>query len=247
MRFAYLGWSVLAASLAGCLAALPTAPAVTEENSPLLAPDLARDLLALPASTVPLVLPPNPGPKAARGQILVNGLPKAGLTIQIQKTTGGTIACVTDAQGWYTAKNLTPGSYLGYYYNASDRNKIGYWRGVAKPVTAMTGASFPAVDLYQVGMTNLPKMDSHIGVPTTFTWVRQAQKVDGCWFRIHDHPFTTFNLTYKSAKLPGDTTSFNFTGGMPLSKTNRYFWGFQWDAGPVGMGGNLYQAVYFDR
>jgi len=34
---------------------------------------------------------------------------------------------------------------------------------------------------------------------------------------------------------------------VPLSKTNRYFWGFQWDAGPIGMGGNLYQAVYFDR
>ncbi len=44
---------------------------------------------------------------------------------------------------------------------------------------------------------------------------------------------------HSGAKLPGDASTFTFTGnGLTLSPTNRYFWGYQWDAGPVGMGGD---------
>ena len=59
----------------------------------------------------------------------------------------------------------------------------------------------------------------------------------------------TFTLLYQSNRIPGTATSFTWDGSgvaSPLSSTNRYFWGLAWDAGPVGEGGNLYQAIYFN-
>jgi hypothetical protein len=244
-----LGAGVAFAALAllpGCPAANPIEPDISSGSPQIDLFDQPRSLLA--TSNVPLILPPKPGARAVRGQILLNGKAGAGINIQLLRN-GATVKTIrTDAKGYYYADGLADGSYQGYYYNASDRNKIGYWRSQPWTVNAKTGAAIPAVDLYQVGMTNTPKMDARVGLPTTFKWVRQAQPVERCYFRVHDKPFTSFTLVYRSGALAGDASAFTFTGaGLKLSPTNRYFWGYQWDAGAVGMGGNLYQAVYFNR
>ena len=54
--------------------------------------------------------------------------------------------------------------------------------------------------------------------------------------------------SYQSPTLPGSSNSFTWDGaGVTLDPHNRYFWGVTWDAGPVGTGGNLFQAIYFDQ
>jgi hypothetical protein len=74
------------------------------------------------------------------------------------------------------------------------------------------------------------------------------QQPVGYFWRIHDRPFTAFTLVYQSAKLPGTATSFTFSGaGVTLDPAHRYFWGVQWDWGPLGQGGNLYQAAYMTK
>lgn len=216
-------------------------PSTPPSSTPTPAPSSAP-------TSVPVGVTPNPGPGAARGQCLVNGAGVSGISIQLIGPSG-TITTTTDAQGYFTATQLAPGNYYAHYYNASDRNKIGYWNSLSQRVDATTGAAYPPVDLYQKGMTNTPPMDARVGLPQTFSWVLQTQPVQKIWFRVHTHPFTSYQLFYQSPTLPGTSTSYTWDGSgmlLPLDTGNRYFWGIKWDAGPVGVGGNLYQAVYFN-
>ncbi|HEY9720577.1 MAG TPA: discoidin domain-containing protein [Oscillatoriaceae cyanobacterium] len=226
-----------------------TSPSTRPTTTPSVTPSALPSPSTMPSSSpsIPVGVTPNPGPGAARGQCLLNGVGIAGIQIQVIGPSG-TINTTTDAQGAFLAKGLKPGFYYAHYYNPTDRNKIGYWNSVAQLVNATTGAAWPPVDLYQKGMTNTPAMDSHVGLPMTFTWVPQTQPVVKYWFRVHTHPYTNYKLFYMSAELPGNATSYTWNGDgmlLPLDTGNRYFWGVKWDAGPVGVGGNLYQAVYF--
>ncbi len=200
-----------------------------------------------PTSSVPIVAVPNPGPGAARGRLVVNGVPAAGIAVTLNRTTGGTTNLTTDAQGTFQATGLAAGDYYAHYYNDRDRNKIGYWQSRTAHIDGTVGAAWPQIDLYQVGMTNVPAFDAHVSLPATFAWVRQVQPAAKCWFRVHSRPGRSFTLTYRSPALPGDATTYGWDGaGVVLDPANRYFWGFQWDAGLAGMGGNLYQAIYFN-
>ena len=203
-------------------------------------------------TTTPTTPPPTgslpraavPGPRAVAGLVYNNGQPIAGITIKV-----GNATLTTDAQGRYQASNLPNGSYQAYYYNPTDRNKIGYWRSRAVSVDGTRGASVPTIDLYLVGMTNTPSLDSRVKLPTTFTWKPPRQQPVGYYFRIHDRPYTSFVLVYQSPKLAGSATSYTWNGSGPayLDPSHRYFWGVQWDWGELGMGGNLYQPVYLSR
>ncbi|HEY9723760.1 MAG TPA: hypothetical protein V6D47_17235 [Oscillatoriaceae cyanobacterium] len=178
----------------------------------------------------------------------MNGQPAVGIKIQLFGPSGA-INLTTDSQGYFTAQNLSPGGYYAYYYNDSDRQKIGYWRSRTLQVDGTTGAAFPPIDFYQVGMTNVPAMDARVSLPTTFQWVPQTQTVQYYIFEVHSAPGKSFTNTYMSARLPGDATSFTWDGSGAngaLDPNNRYFWGVYWNAGPAGEGGNLYQAVYFN-
>jgi hypothetical protein len=151
----------------------------------------------------------------------------------------------TDSQGYFTATGVPDGSYYAYYYNDSDRNKIGYWRSRTQTVDASRGAAYPSVDLYGKGMLNTPAMDARVTLPQTFTWIAQTQPVLYYRYRLHTNPGRTFTLVYQSNRITGDP--FTWDGaGLTLSSTNRYFWGVFWDAGETGEGGNLYQAIYFN-
>lgn len=200
----------------------------------------------VPAPGYPQVT--NPGAHAAAGLVYNNGKPVAGVTIQVVMAGGGSKSAMTDATGHYSVSGLADGMYQAYYYNATDRNKLGYWRSRPITVNAAQGAAFPTIDLYLPGQINLPLPNTHIGLPNTFNWLGPIQPVVGFYFRVHSQPFTAFQLVFQSAKLTGDTGSYSFDGQHtltgPLDPNHRYFWGVKWDWGPMGEGGNLYQAIY---
>ena len=234
--------------------ASPTpAPTATPTPAPTATPTPSTAPSGGPTATP--TTPPgevaNPGPLAARGRILMNGKPSyQAITLSLIRNPGWVSKTVTtDAQGYFTATGLEPGDYLAYFYNDSNRERIGYWRSRSMKVDATTGAAFPTVDFYQKGLVNDPPMDARRALPVTFTWVPQTQTVDYYRFRLHSTGGRTFTLVHQSNRIPGTETTFTWDGSgvaEPLSSTNRYFWGLFWDAGPVGEGGNLYQAIYFN-
>ena len=228
-------------------------PAPTPTATPMPTPTPAPTATPTPTpSTSAGPTPPpasNPGPNAIRGRILNNGAPLAGVKLDVIKSDWSTKRTLTtDSQGLYTATGLPAGDYFMYYYNDSDRNKIGYWQSRYRRVDGSTGGVFPTVDFYGVGMQNTPRMDARVGLPTTFTWIPQAQQVQYYRYRLHSTGGRSFTLIYQSDRIPAGVNAFTWNGtgaSQALSSSNRYFWGIYWDAGEVGQGGNLYQAVYF--
>jgi hypothetical protein len=181
----------------------------------------------------------------------MNGKPSfQPISLSLIKNPGWVSKTVTtDANGYFEATGLEPGEYLAYFYNDSSRERIGYWRSRAQTVDATRGAAFPTIDFYQKGMTDLPKMDARVSLPTTFEWIPQTQTVDYYRYRLHSTGGRTFTLIYQSNKIPGTANTFTWDGSgatQPLSSTNRYFWGVFWDAGAAGEGGDLYQSIYFN-
>jgi hypothetical protein len=240
--------------------ATPTpAPVATATPTPVATSTPAPGATATPvpmptANTTP---PPpviaNPGPNAIAGRILMNGsAPFRSSTLTLVLTQNGawqsSQTITSDTQGNYSAANLAAGDYLVYYYNDSHRDEIGYWKSRTLHVDATTGAAFPVIDFYQVGLKNVPAMDTHVTLPTNFQWIAQTQTVGFYHWRLHSTSGRTFTLIYQSDKLDGSLSSFSWNGaGVTLDPTNRYFWGVSWDAGAAGEGGNLYQAVYFNH
>lgn len=199
-------------------------------------------------SVVPV---PDPGPLAVRGRIVFNGgPPPAPITLAVVRSTDWQQRNVTtDDQGYFYASNLEPGTYLAYYYNDTQRDRIGYWRSRTLSVDESKGAGFPQVDFAQQGLVNQPAMDARISLPARFEWVPPSQQVASYRFRLHSTGGRTFRLIHQSGSFPGDSTEYTWDGSgvsEPLNSTNRYFWGLVWDAGAVGEGGNLYQSVYFN-
>jgi hypothetical protein len=205
-------------------------------------------------TTPPPAQAANPGPNAVAGKILMNGnKPFRSFTLTLVRTQNGswlssqTIS--SDANGNFGATGLAEGDYLAYFYNDSQRDVIGYWSSRAQHVSATTGGVIPTVDFYQQGLKNVPAMDAHVKLPQLFQWIPQTQTVGSYFWRLHSTSGRTFTLIYQTPnRLPGDATSYTWDGaGTTLSSTNRYFWGLSWDAGPIGQGGNLYQAIYFNQ
>ena len=230
--------------------AAPT-PTVAPSTAPTPTPTPTTSALPTANPTTPPGPVANPGPNAARGRILMNGKPSyQPISLSLIKNPGWVSRTVTtDANGYFEATNLEPGDYLAYFYNETSRERIGYWRSRSQKVDATTGAAFPTVDFYQKGMLDLPKMDARTGLPVTFEWIPQTQTVDYYRFRLHSNGGRTFTLIHQSNRIPGTATSFTWDGTgttTALSSTNRYFWGVFWDAGAVGEGGDLYQAIYFN-
>lgn len=226
-------------------------PVATPTPTASATPGATPTPYATPVATTPPAPVENPGPSAARGRILMNGKPSwTPISLSLVKTPGWTTRTVTtDAQGYFGASDLEPGDYLAYFYNDSQRERIGYWRSRAQKVDATTGAAFPTVDFYQKGLLNDPPMDARRSFPVTFAWSPQTQTVDSYRFRLHSTSGRTYTLIHQSDRIPGTATTFTWDGSgvaSPLSATNRYFWGMAWDAGPVGEGGNLFQAIYFN-
>jgi hypothetical protein len=227
------------------------APTAVRSAAPTAVPTATPS--AAPTAT-PTPTPPaigNPGPGAARGRILMNGKPAFNpITLQLIKNPGWVVRTVTtDAQGYFGATGLENGTYLAYFYNDSSRERVGYWRSRDLTVDGTRGAAFPTVDFYQKGLVNLPAMNARQGFPVAFSWVPPAQAVDNYRLRVHSIGGRSFTLVHQSSRIPGTATSFTWNGSgatEPISSTNRYFWGLYWDAGVVGEGGNLYQAIYFN-
>ncbi len=230
----------------------PTAtPTPAASATPTSAPSATPTPFATPVATTPPAPVDNPGPAAARGRILMNGKPSwTPISLSLIRNPGWVSRTVTtDAQGYFQASGLEAGDYLAYFYNDSNRERIGYWRSRNMKVDASTGAAFPTVDFYQKGLLNDPPMDAHVALPVTFAWNPQTQTADFYRFRLHSNSGRTYTLIHQSARIPGTATTFTWDGSgaaTALSPTNRYFWGLFWDAGPVGEGGNLYQAIYFN-
>lgn len=232
--------------------ATPTpAPTATATVSPTTSPTVAPSALPTAHTTPPPPVVANPGPGAVRGRILMNGAaPFRAFSLTLVRTQNGswtssqTIS--SDSQGNFSASGLAAGDYLVYFYNDSQRDVIGYWSSRTLHVDSTTGAAFPAIDFYQAGMQNVPAMDAHVHLPQTFQWVPQTQTVQFYNWRLHSTSGRTFTLIYQSQRIDGSAASFTWDGaGTTLSPTNRYFWGYAWDAGAAGTGGNLYQAIYF--
>lgn len=227
----------------------PPSPTPTPSPSPLPSTGLPGAVATPPVGAVP-----DPGPLAARGRVMLAGMPGANVTIEVTRSDYGVKRLVTtDASGYFTATGLPPGNYFAYYYNESDRNKIGFWRTPARAVSATQGAIYPAVDLHQPGMLNLPQFGTRVGLPRRFDWVPQTQTASFLRFRVHTDPGRGApQPVFISNQLPADSTSYTWSGEINqpgitgLSATNRYFWGVYWSAGELGEGGNLYQAVYLN-
>jgi hypothetical protein len=210
--------------------------------------------LATANTTPPPVQAANPGPGAVAGQIFMNGnKPFRSFNLTLVRTQNGawvsSQAIASNADGSFKATGLADGDYLAYFYNDTMRDVIGYWSSRTQHVDATTGGVFPTVDFYQKGLTNVPAMDAHVTLPQLFQWIPQTQTVGFYYWRLHSTSGRTFTLIYQSpSRLPGDATSFTWDGaGKTLDPINRYFWGLSWDAGPIGQGGNLYQAIYFNK
>lgn len=240
--------------------ATPTAsptPSATPSASPTPTPSASPTVSPTPTpsaspSAVPVVNVTPPGPLAVRGRILLNGVPPrtpVSVTI-IRNSDWNQRVVTTDAEGYFQATGLEPGSYHAHYYNETQRDRIGYWRSRTLPVDATRGAGFPQVDFGQQGLVNQPPMDARVTLPGRFDWQPPAQGAASWRFRVHSTGGRTFRLIYQSPSQPGNTTTFTWNGAgatEALSSTNRYFWGLVWDAGPLGEVGNLYQAVYFNQ
>lgn len=215
-------------------------------SSPSPSPSASATPTPLPSSTTsPGASPPpaNPGPYAATGIVLNNGAPVSGITIQV-----GGRKLTTDSRGVYRVTGLAAGTYQAYYYNPTDRNKIGYWRSRPMTVDGTRGASFATVDLYLRGMMNIPAPGATVTLPTTFQWLAPIQPVRYFFYRIHSQPYTSFQLVYQSPRLEGTVRSYTWNGGTTaLDPSHRYFWGVKWDWGDLGEGGNLYQPVYLRK
>lgn len=242
-------WATLKAT--GGLASGGQAGSPAPTAAPTATPTAAPTSTPTAAPTATPTPPPsagNPGPGALRGRILLNGAPGANVSFSLIRNPGWNSTTLrTDANGYYQATGLADGEYHTYYYNESDRNKVGYWRSRSFRVDGTTGAAVPTIDLYGKGMVNVPKMDARVSFPATFEWVPQAQRVDHYRYRLHSTGGRTFTLIHQSDRIPGDTNRYTWNGaGTSLSSSNRYFWGVFWDAGAAGEGGNLYQAIYFN-
>lgn len=191
-------------------------------------------------------------PLAVRGRILLGGrAPGNPVLLTLIRTPEWLERRIqTDAQGYFGVDNLEPGSYAAYYYNDSQRDRIGYWRSRALPVDASRGAVFPTIDLAQVGLQNTPAMDARMTLPVNFSWQLPTQPVESLRFRVHSNGGRSFRLIFQSAELPAGTTGYTWDGAGALESLQpgqRYFWGHVWDAGAAGEGGNLFQAIYLGR
>jgi hypothetical protein len=160
------------------------------------------------------------------------------------------IPVTTDAQGYFTATNLTEGDYLAYFYNEIYRDRMGVWKSLPVHVDASTGGQLPVVDLYLKGQENTPLPGSTVHLPSVFSFVLPNQPMVSQRFRVHSAAGTSFSLIYVSNKFPGNQTSLTWDGSgtsQPLDPTHDYFWGLEWDGGPLGAFGNLYQKIRFSQ
>jgi hypothetical protein len=239
-----------------------TAPTATVTVAPTTAPTSTPTTAptATPPSSVETA--PNPGPLAVRGRILSNGKVASGWTTQsfsygrvelsLKRVVNNgwveSIPVTTDAQGYFTATNLVEGDYIAYFYNEIYRDRMGVWKSLPVRVSASSGGAFPVVDLYLKGQENLPLPGASTALPATFTFEVPRQPMASQRFRLHSQGGTSFTLVYVSNKFPGDRTTFTWdgTGTRETLAYNRdYFWGLEWDGGPLGAFGNLYQKIKF--
>jgi hypothetical protein len=236
-------------------------PAATPTPMPTSTPTAAPT--ATPTATPPssVVTAPNPGPLAVRGRILNNGNAASGWTtasfsygrveLSLKRVVNGgwvqSIPVTTDSQGYFTARDLVAGDYIAYFYNEIYRDRMGVWKSLPVRVDASNGGAFPVVDLYLKGQENLPLPGSSAKLPTTFTFELPKQPMASQRFRLHSQGGTSFSLLHVSNKFPGDRNTFTWDGsGATGFEYNRdYFWGLEWDGGPLGAFGNLYQKIKF--
>lgn len=240
----------------------PASPTATVTVAPTTAPTTAPT--AAPTATPPsdVETAPNPGPNAVRGRILTNGRVASGWTTQsfsygrvelsLKRVVNGgwvqSIPVTTDSQGYFTATDLVEGDYIAYFYNEIYRDRMGVWKSLPVRVSASAGGAFPVVDLYLKGQENLPLPGASTALPATFTFEVPRQPMVSQRYRLHSQGGTSFTLVYVSNKFPGDRTSFTWdgTGTRETLAYNRdYFWGLEWDGGPLGAFGNLYQKIKF--
>ncbi|GEM_PF-1571100 len=204
----------------------------------------------VPPAPYPYATPslPESEPFEAVGMILLRGEPLADVTVSVvNNQTFRNVKVKTDPHGVYRASGLAAGSYFVHYYNDRDNFKIGYWKTLVRPVGEEYGASFPAFDLYLIGMQNEPGMGDSLVLPGSFVWEPYGMALR-YRFRIHDRGGPGGKPYYVSNWQSSDVRQFSYDGsinqkGMGEGKLapGRYLWGTYWDAGQAGEGGNLYQ------
>jgi hypothetical protein len=239
-----------------------TAPSAAPTATVTVAPTTAPTTAPTPTPPSSVETAPNPGPLAVRGRILSNGKVASGWTTQsfsygrvelsLKRVVNNgwveSIPVTTDSQGYFTATGLTEGDYIAYFYNEIYRDRMGVWKSLPVRVSASAGGAFPVVDLYLKGQENLPLPGASTALPANFTFEVPRQPMASQRFRLHSQGGTSFTLVYVSNKFPGDRTTFTWdgTGTREALAYNRdYFWGLEWDGGPLGAFGNLYQKIKF--
>jgi hypothetical protein len=236
----------LAPSASPSASASPTSsPSTSPTASPSTSPSPVTTSTPAPAGTVT-----NPGPMVVRGRVLLNGRPGANVSLTVIGRGIGSYTVRTDSTGTYNLAVTKPGTYYGYYYNDSDRNKIGYWRSRDQVVSNTTGAAIPTIDFYQKGMLNTPLPGTTNTIPISFAWNAQTQVVNNYRFRIHSRGGPAPEVLFMSQGLPGTATSFAWNGQgfkTAIAPNISYFWGFTWDAGVYGEGGALFQPIKIVR
>lgn len=224
----------------------PTHPVPTATVTPTPRPSPVLNPVSYPYVT------PSPiavQPYEAAGWILNQGRPLGGIRVSlINNSTWKTYSLTTGADGAYRQSELPEGDYFIHYYNDSDNAKIGFWKTLNRHVDGVAGASFPAIELYLVGMRNTPGQGGTVALPFTFEWT-PYQVVRYMRFRVHDIGGPGGRPLYISERLDPDAVSFSYDGTINqagwnstrLAPGTRYLWGIFYDAGDSGEGGNLYQ------
>lgn len=221
-------------------------PVATPMSKPTPRPSMVSNPVDYPYPT-PSPLPVEPF--EAAGFVLNQGRPIGGVRVSlINNVSWQTYSLTSQADGAYRMRNLPEGDYFVHYYNDSDNAKIGFWKTLNRRCDGVAGASFPAIELYLVGMKNTPGQGSSVALPFDFEWA-DYPIVRYMRFRVHDIGGPGGRPLYISERLDPGTTHFTYDGAVNQSGWNitrlapgtRYLWGIFYDAGDSGEGGNLYQ------
>lgn len=209
------------------------------------APTVRGEMPPYPYPTPPLQ---EVAPNEVAGLVLSQGNPAVGIPLTVMSNRSGrTYKVKTDEQGQFRISNLPAGEYYAHYYNDSDNNKVGYWRTHDLSVTDQHGAAFPAWDVFLVGMKNQPPQGASGAFPLSVEFEPYPLAIT-YRLRIHNAGGPGGKPLFISDKTPAKgVSSYTFSGvnnqdGGQIG-TGTCLWGYQWDAGIAGEGGDLFQDV----
>ena len=216
-------------------------PSPTNNLSPTRTPTRTPDISKNEKIFLPLINN-NSGPiiKGIYGRVLVNGVPKSGIYLELRHWNGSTTSSIASTRtlndGTYSfpdAPTLISGhQYYVRYLNETDPSKLFLWNTPQiQSYTAGSNYQFRDFDIANL-FYNTPAPSAIVSLPTTFSWIRRASTpTDSYEFNILDwdtldYLFWTNRLGYVSSYTLNNMPA-NIYPGTP------YGWEI-WIYGPDG-------------